>query len=508
MPKQKRVFQLARELGIASRVITEWAAENGESEIANHMSVVSSDLQEIILSTFGEGPPSKRKRLLSIDVSGLFARADTHIGLKTDDRVTILHGPNGCGKTTILRLVADALEGRIERLFQMPCDILGLRFDDGTHVEIRKTNAKRTERPEHDFLPSEIDIALDVEVNGRNAGQVLAIPEEIRERLWHFPSHILRGVEQIGEDRWLDHRAGSELTTEEFLIRFRDRLPRSIRESLNEAGGPARQELAKALDGVEVFMIHTQRLVTETTRDEEVESRQRRREDIGNAPTVVSDADHLRREIRDRVRRYGEKAGQLDRTLPKRILGKGGKKVSDDKLRARYERVIDRRKQLVAAGVMTETREEEIELPKNELDQMTRRVLTTYLDDMESKLAVFDGFVERVDLFTEMINDLFEHKQVEVSMRHGFRFLTEEKQLLPPDRLSSGEQHQLVLLYNLLFRVPEHALILVDEPELSLHVTWQQQVIRNFMSISRLRDLDFLIATHSPEIVLVPLTGE
>ena len=43
--------------------------------------------------------------------------------------------------------------------------------------------------------------------------------------------------------------------------------------------------------------------------------------------------------------------------------------------------------------------------------------------------------------------------------------------------LSSGEQHELVFTYELLFVVSDGAVILIDEPELSLHVAWQRQFI-------------------------------
>jgi predicted ATP-binding protein involved in virulence len=88
-----------------------------------------------------------------------------------------------------------------------------------------------------------------------------------------------------------------------------------------------------------------------------------------------------------------------------------------------------------------------------------------------------------------------------VGGEQGFYFKTDEGKTLSAADLSSGEQHQLVLLFDLLFRVSDKALILVDEPEISLHVEWQQQVLNNFSAISQLRDLDFLIATHSPDII-------
>jgi predicted ATP-binding protein involved in virulence len=72
---------------------------------------------------------------------------------------------------------------------------------------------------------------------------------------------------------------------------------------------------------------------------------------------------------------------------------------------------------------------------------------------------------------------------------------------LSPTDLSSGEQHELVLLYELLFKVQPNSLVLIDEPELSLHVGWQSQFLQDLQEITKLADLDILMATHSPDII-------
>ena len=72
---------------------------------------------------------------------------------------------------------------------------------------------------------------------------------------------------------------------------------------------------------------------------------------------------------------------------------------------------------------------------------------------------------------------------------------------MPLAKLSSGEQHELVLLYELLFKVKPGSLILIDEPELSLHVAWQKQVLRDLREVTKLVPLDLLIATHSPQVI-------
>jgi predicted ATP-binding protein involved in virulence len=88
-----------------------------------------------------------------------------------------------------------------------------------------------------------------------------------------------------------------------------------------------------------------------------------------------------------------------------------------------------------------------------------------------------------------------------IDKEKGFLFRTEEGQPLNPSYLSSGEQHMLVVLSELLFRVEPNSLVMIDEPEISLHVSWQQQFLRDIESVTKLALFDVLIATHSPQIV-------
>ena len=56
-------------------------------------------------------------------------------------------------------------------------------------------------------------------------------------------------------------------------------------------------------------------------------------------------------------------------------------------------------------------------------------------------------------------------------------------------------------MFKFIFEVPEKSILLIDEPELSLHVAWQLQFIQDVKEIAKTRDLQIVIATHSPEIV-------
>lgn len=108
---------------------------------------------------------------------------------------------------------------------------------------------------------------------------------------------------------------------------------------------------------------------------------------------------------------------------------------------------------------------------------------------------------ENIELLTGIVNNRFNHKQMKINSRDGIVFTTPFGKTLRPENLSSGEQHILLLLYRLLFKVKPDSLILIDEPELSLHILWQQVFLKDLEKIIRLAGVDILVATHSPQII-------
>jgi len=108
---------------------------------------------------------------------------------------------------------------------------------------------------------------------------------------------------------------------------------------------------------------------------------------------------------------------------------------------------------------------------------------------------------QKIDMFATIVNDRFRHKQIVIEPEHGFYFTTASVMTLRPEQLSSGEQHAVIILFELLFTIAPETLILIDEPELSLHIFWQQQFIRDLEKILEFGDFYVLIATHSPQII-------
>lgn len=130
------------------------------------------------------------------------------------------------------------------------------------------------------------------------------------------------------------------------------------------------------------------------------------------------------------------------------------------------------------------------------------KALSVYLKDFEQKLGVFDELLEKLELFTNILNERrFTFKSIKVNRTKGFYFETSKGKELELNQLSSGEQHEVVLLYELIFNVKPNVLVLIDEPEISLHITWQKEFLSDLLKITKIQKIQVLIATHSPSII-------
>ncbi len=205
--------------------------------------------------------------------------------------------------------------------------------------------------------------------------------------------------------------------------------------------------------------------------------------------------------IKATLTQYAELSQRLDRTFPARLVGQS---VSEGLTRVEIKQRLDefetKRRRLTESGLLDQESGQAFQIPTT-FDDTKASVLSVYAEDVDQKLAVFDELAEKIDLLKSIINRRFKHKRMVVSRDSGIRFTTDTGQPLDATNLSSGEQHELIMLYELLFKVQRDSLILIDEPEISLHIAWQQEFLQDLSDMVRLSGFDVLIATHSPQII-------
>jgi len=69
------------------------------------------------------------------------------------------------------------------------------------------------------------------------------------------------------------------------------------------------------------------------------------------------------------------------------------------------------------------------------------------------------------------------------------------------DKLSTGEKTLLSKVLYLYFEGYKDKVILIDEPELSLHPSWQNRVLKIYENFAIKNNCQIIIATHSPHII-------
>ena len=211
-------------------------------------------------------------------------------------------------------------------------------------------------------------------------------------------------------------------------------------------------------------------------------------------------AKQLKKALGEILADYANLSQKLDQSFPIRLVKNGKSKATREEIKSKLTDLASQRHTLVAVGLL-EPEDQNTVLQSDDIDESNLPTLQIYIADTEQKLAVFSGFAEKLTLFKSIINRRFLHKQIGISQEEGLVLTTANGQTLPLEKLSSGEQQELILFYRLLFQVEKDTLILIDEPELSLHVAWQKQFLEDLQEVTRLAQIDVLIATHSPQII-------
>ncbi len=420
-------------------------------------------------------------RIVRFSIHGLYGVFDHEVELKLDERVTIIHGPNGYGKTTLLRLVHTVCGGSLSEVARTPFQTFVIGFDDGKRLEIERsltTEPGQTCRLKL-MLDKHTIATADAPLDSLNRDN-----EEIRRR---FPFLAL-----IGEDTWEDTTDGEVLTTDEIYSRF---------PSIHQKPKLDKIEwFVNLVQPLNVKIIETGRLIRPT---EVGQGSQRRRQSGRSTPLSVKGyASDLSRRIKATLADYAEKSQRLDQTFPIRLLDKSrvpSEQLTGDKITDRIEELEKKRSRLKDAGLL-EREEHQATLPQV-IDGSLQGVLTMYLQDVEEKLTGFDDILKKIEVLQQILNAHFSFKRLKISRDEGFAIYTYQGQPLDVTRLSSGEQHLLVMLYELLFTDRPNSLILIDEPEISLHVEWQIAFLGDLQQIARIASHDVVIATHSPQIV-------
>ena len=411
----------------------------------------------------------------------LFGLYDHRIKLNLDDRITIIIGPNGRGKTVCLKIVEAFFRNRYRYIADIPFRLATFYFTGGEIVVLHRR-----------------DDAMEFSMKAPDRELLTWSPGIVDERLTReVRRYIPPQWRQIGPDVWEDQTDGEELTFLELTGRYP--VPPKLAAALE---GSAPDDFRALIGGVDCHLIETQRLlVLSAGEDDDFPAYVERRRRRDTRLAIQQKAETLKTILKDTLTKYANLSQSLDSTFPLRVFeAQGSASFSQEQLRQELSRLDERREALMSAGIM-DADYRAVKLKGGNIESGVAMALEIYVKDAVDKLDVFNSLRARLDLFKELIDKRFIDKSLQIDRELGFKFTSKTGTDVPLEKLSSGEQHQLILLFDLLFEVTENSLILIDEPELSLHVAWQKTFIESLKRIIALNAFDVLLATHSPAVV-------
>lgn len=448
-------------------------------------------------------------RIKRISVTKLFGIFNHVIPLNTEEKVTIIHGRNGFGKTIILKMIDGLFNHRYSIFREIPFEKFEVIFDNDSDVSV-------TKRP--DLTSSESLSCYFHECNHEEKSFLLLehVPELEESELDDIDERV-QELKRIGPKHWLSLVTDEIYSLEEVIEKFGHLLP-----FLLEKEGQEQKHFKKFISDIKVYLVGTDRLqklperrinpsidfnIMESPRSGFIVSHGGLIAKKSKTSSAVSwYAKQLAEMIRSRLTEYAALSQKLDKTFPTRLFKEPLPPTEQDEqeLKQKLEELENKRSRLKEVGLLDQEEEETSQFSSfQENKELAHRVLPIYIQDVEQKLHVFDKdkLAEKLKKFKEVINSHFYHKNMTIDKDRGVIFTTSKGNSLSPNSLSSGEQHQFVLLYGLLFEVEANALILIDEPELSLHLEWQREFLKDAQEITQLIACDVLIATHSPSII-------
>lgn len=410
-----------------------------------------------------------------------------------NEDITFLYGSNGCGKTTILNIVTSIVTGKIYELFFYDFKIIKLKYSNNDNVDVIEIKRKQDDKNRLKIIfegRNETISKLD-NLNFQSSRRKILLKEYFHE------NNILKDISQLFNYVYLP------LSRSAYVDPIR-----SSRKNFWIEEEEIEEELYVTKDA---SLTRVQELI------------------VNKILTINNEVNRLNNNFRDKILKtsiniYSEKKNFSD--IINEIENSNEEKILEiqesylnimTNLKLINEREIEKYNNFFSSYIkkyeqITDENDEKVKhfpinlvLQYSEISKIRKVVELAQQMEKDKKQAEkpLELFCSTLNSFLSRAGDIdSKNIIIETIGQPGVYFkIPNNQNKLSVQKLSSGEKQLIIFFANLIFGVNDrkNGIFIVDEPELSLHLTWQKLFIEQTLKINN--NIQLIFATHSPEIV-------
>ncbi|MDP3260715.1 MAG: ATP-binding protein [Thermodesulfovibrionales bacterium] len=379
--------------------------------------------------------------IIDFTVEGLAGRSKPFIH-KMDRHTNVFFGLNGCGKTSLLKVLHSAMANDAALLARVPFTAASVTIYS---INYKRTFVRTIEKKVSKEQEPTIEEEREIRIDERGMVQTA----ERRRRIMRWKTEpIVKGASTTS---W-HHQY---LPTSRLLLGQNDVPPWFLMKPTERPSMSEEQiDLFFAESIKHLWVKYTSGLLSDV----------RKAQEAGLASilrAVLSPPKTAQRRSKSELETH-----QAYLRMRQFVSRQGSSELisSEEAFKARYDEDATLRR-VVHDIDKTEQQIEEASAPKNRLEELVKSLLA------EGKVVTFSD--RSIDIKTTAGTDI------------------------GVSSLSSGEKHVLRLLVETL--LAGESSIIIDEPELSLHIDWQKRLLEMMRTLSPKAQI--ILATHSPEVM-------
>ncbi|MBP3620037.1 MAG: AAA family ATPase [Clostridia bacterium] len=426
-----------------------------EREETTHCPHCKFDLEEYF---------EKAQAIEFLEIENLFGYLNYKIDYKTPDNVAIFIAPNGCGKTTIFNFLDfffNPSPDSLKKIINIPVERFVCNLSKGTQVVYENSKISHIQR---------------MTIN-------------TKEKSVHFNIEATKNID------------------DNFVYPRFKKLETKDNEQSSTKFEYICQKISDLLTSTKTFVplsyISTNRI---SSGKEQNQTLAMLVEDSEPISTPEQCYLHSRKILMNMSYAYRRRLESTTNSLPMKFLSTDQPQMSYSDFMKKWNDYKETLKQYREIGLLPpmHLKPELFNLKISETDYNASKgvFLSVYITELIKPLNLLQPLYKKMKLFSEIFNERnkITNKTIRFNAPDGISVLCNGKNL-PLNCLSSGEKNDIVLFYKLIFASEAGETILIDEPEISLHIEWQETFIDRLLEICKLNKLNALVATHSPYII-------